>query len=85
MRLGQTHRLSLTAPFSLATVRSRRLTLKATRGTFRWVSGKSKSSAYKVNTPFGTLGVRGTVVDIYIGSSTAAVVVLEGQGDLLWK
>ena len=55
------------------------LTLKATRGTFRWVSGTSKSSAYKVNTPFGTLGVRGTVVDVYVGSSTAAVVILEGQ------
>lgn len=55
------------------------LTLKATRGTFRWVSGNSKSSAYKVNTPFGTLGVRGTVVDVYIGSSSAAVVILEGH------
>jgi hypothetical protein len=55
------------------------LTLKATRGTFRWVSGNSKSSAYKVNTPFGTLGVRGTVVDIYLGSSSAAVVILEGH------
>jgi hypothetical protein len=55
------------------------LTLKATRGTFRWVSGNSKSSAYKVNTPFGTLGVRGTVVDVYVGSSAAAVVLLEGQ------
>jgi hypothetical protein len=55
------------------------LTLKATRGTFRWVSGTSKSSAYKVNTPFGTLGVRGTVVDFYLNSSTAAVVILEGK------
>ncbi len=55
------------------------LTLKASRGTFRWVSGTSKSSAYKINTPFGTLGVRGTVVDVYVGSSTAAAVILEGQ------
>ena len=55
------------------------LTLKASRGTFRWVSGTSKSSAYKINTPFGTLGVRGTVVDVYIGSNTAAAVILEGQ------
>jgi hypothetical protein len=55
------------------------LTLKATRGTFRWVSGTSKSSAYKINTPFGTLGVRGTVVDVYVGSSSAAAVILEGQ------
>ncbi len=55
------------------------LSLKATRGTFRWVSGSSKSSAYKINTPFGTLGVRGTVFDFYVNSSTAAVVLLEGQ------
>jgi hypothetical protein len=55
------------------------LTLKATRGTFRWVSGTSKSSAYKINTPFGTLGVRGTVVDVYVGSNAAAAVILEGQ------
>lgn len=55
------------------------LTLKATRGTFRWVSGTSKSSAYKINTPFGTLGIRGTVFDFYVGSSAAAVVLLEGQ------
>lgn len=55
------------------------LTLKASRGTFRWVSGTSKSSAYKINTPFGTLGVRGTVVDVYVGSNTAAAVILEGQ------
>ena len=57
------------------------LTLKASRGTFRWVSGTSKSSAYKINTPFGTLGVRGTVVDVYIGSNTAAAVILEGQAE----
>ena len=34
----------------------KKLTLNATRGTFRWVSGKSTSAAYKINTPFGTLG-----------------------------
>lgn len=55
------------------------LSLKATRGTFRWISGKSSSAAYKINTPFGTLGIRGTVLDIYVSSSTAAVVLLEGQ------
>lgn len=55
------------------------LTLKATRGTFRWVSGKSSSAAYKINTPFGTLGVRGTVFDFYINSRTASVILLEGK------
>ena len=46
----------------------KKLTLNATRGTFRWVSGKSSSAAYKINTPFGTLGVRGTVFDVYLGN-----------------
>ena len=57
----------------------KKLTLNATRGTFRWISGKSSSTAYKINTPFGTLGVRGTVFDFYVSSSTAAVVLLEGS------
>jgi hypothetical protein len=55
------------------------LSLKATRGTFRWISGKSSSSAYKINTPFGTLGIRGTAVDFYIGAGTASVIILEGR------
>ena len=57
----------------------KKLTLNATRGTFRWVSGKSTSAAYKINTPFGTLGVRGTVFDFYVSSNTAAVILLEGK------
>ena len=54
-------------------------TLNATRGSFRWISGLSKSTAYKINTPYGTLGIRGTAFDIYVGTSTAAVVLLEGS------
>lgn len=57
----------------------KKFTLNATRGTFRWISGKSSSAAYKINTPFGTLGVRGTVFDFYVSNNTAAVVLLEGN------
>jgi hypothetical protein len=55
------------------------LALKATRGTFRWISGTSKSAAYQINTPFGTLGIRGTAFDFYVSSSRAAVILLKGQ------
>lgn len=55
------------------------LSLKATRGTFRWISGKSGSAAYKISTPFGTLGIRGTAVDFYIGAGAASVIILEGR------
>jgi hypothetical protein len=57
----------------------KKLTLKAAKGTFRWVSGRSKSSAYDIVTPAGTIGVRGTAFDFYIGpDGTTAVVLLGG-------
>ncbi len=55
------------------------LSLKATRGAFRWISGTSKSSAYQINTRLGTLGIRGTALDIYASSNAVAFVLLKGQ------
>jgi hypothetical protein len=57
----------------------RKLTIKAAKGTFRWVSGKSNHTAYEILTPAGTIGVRGTAFDFYIGGDgTTAVVLLGG-------
>ncbi len=57
----------------------KKLTLNAARGTFRWVSGSSKSTAYEIVTPAGTIGVRGTVFDFYVASDgTTAMVLLNG-------
>ena len=56
-----------------------KLTLNATQGAFRWISGKSPSSAYEIDTPVGTLGVRGTAVDIYLRDGLAAMVLLNGS------
>lgn len=33
--------------------------IQATRGAFRFVTGKQDHKAYKIKTPFGTLGIRG--------------------------
>jgi hypothetical protein len=58
----------------------KKLTIKAAKGTFRWISGNSKSSAYEIVTPAGTIGVRGTAFDVYIGpDGTTAVVMLNGS------
>lgn len=55
------------------------LTLNAARGSFRWISGKSKSDAYQIVTPAGVIGVRGTRLDIFIGAAgLTSVVLLEG-------
>lgn len=55
------------------------LTLNAARGSFRWISGKSKSDAYEIVTPAGTIGIRGTRLDIFVGAGgITSVVLLEG-------
>ncbi|MBB2793362.1 UNVERIFIED_ORG: hypothetical protein GGD58_002216 [Rhizobium pisi] len=60
----------------------RKLTIRAAKGTFRWVSGNSKSSAYQILTPAGTIGVRGTAFDFYVGpDGTTAVVLLNGAAN----
>ena len=55
------------------------LTINAAKGSFRWISGGSPSSAYKINTPSGTIGIRGTALDVYVGTGgVTAVVLLKG-------
>ena len=58
--------------------RVKRLAINTTKGTLRWISGKSPSSAYEIATPMGTLGVRGTAVDLYIGNNVSMLVLLNG-------
>ena len=58
------------------------LTLNAARGSFRWISGKTKSQAYEIVTPAGTIGVRGTRLDIFVGpGGETSVVLLEGAAE----
>ncbi|MCJ9720681.1 FecR domain-containing protein [Agrobacterium sp. SHOUNA12C] len=57
----------------------KKLTIRAAKGTFRWMSGNSNSSAYQIVTPAGTIGVRGTAFDFYVGANgTTAIVLLNG-------
>ncbi|MFS8047579.1 FecR domain-containing protein [Rhizobium sp. BR 314] len=57
----------------------KKLTINAAKGTFRWMSGNSDHSAYQIVTPAGTIGVRGTAFDFYVGSNgMTAVVLLNG-------
>src|SRR5260370_30502648 len=40
--------------------------MQATRGTFRFVTGSQAHEVYRVSTPHGTLGVRGTTVELLV-------------------
>jgi len=59
-----------------------KLVIGASRGTLRWISGKSDSSAYQIVTPSGALGVRGTAFDVYVGpDGVTAVTLLNGAAE----
>ena len=61
----------------------KKFSIKAAKGTFRWISGGSDSSAYQIVTPAGTIGVRGTSFDFYVGpDGTTAIVLLSGAAKL---
>ena len=43
-----------------------KVVLQLARGAFRFVTGTQDHSAYAVNTPYGSLGVRGTTVEVVV-------------------
>src|ERR1700677_4035482 len=56
----------------------RDIAIKLTAGAFRFVTGNSEKTAYKINTPLATIGVRGTVLDILSQRGKTTVVLQEG-------
>jgi len=59
--------------------RFQKLSLSATRGTFRWISGGSASSAYEISTPHGTIGIRGTALDVTIRNGRVYLALISGN------
>src|SRR5262245_53899871 len=70
---------------------SGKVVMQATRGAFRFVTGKQDHRAYALKTPYGTLGVRGTVVKVDVldprekrrgrGECDVRVTVEQGEGE----
>jgi hypothetical protein len=57
----------------------KKFALSATKGAFRWISGNGPSHAYKIVTPAGTLGVRGTVFDFTVRGRRTYLALLRGE------
>jgi hypothetical protein len=53
--------------------------LNAAKGAFRFITGSQNPRNYTIRTPIGTVGVRGTIVDLIVGNP---VVVILDQGQL---
>ena len=56
----------------------RDIAVRLTTGAFRFVTGHSEKSAYKITTPLATIGVRGTVLDILSQRNQTMVKLQEG-------
>ena len=56
----------------------REIAIKLATGAFRFVTGHSAKSAYKITTSLGTIGVRGTILDVLKQQGKMTVVLQEG-------
>jgi hypothetical protein len=55
------------------------LGIQAAKGAFRFISGQSPSGAYKIATPYGTMGIRGTAFDFTVRGGKTYLVLLRGN------
>lgn len=55
-------------------------------GSFRFITGKQDSKAYRIETPTTTMGIRGTVLDVYVARNGETLVLLhEGEVEICSK
>ncbi len=50
--------------------------LNLTKGTFRFITGKLDSASYELRTPTATMGIRGTVFDVFVDDRGEMAVLL---------
>lgn len=56
--------------------------LDTVRGSFRFITGSQNPNRYAIKTPVGTLGIRGTIVNLLIQNGFTIVGLSEGQAKL---
>ena len=63
-----------------------KVVIDLTRGSFRFITGKSSHDAYEIVTPQATIGVRGTAFDVYVDrSGEMAVAMINGAVEVCPK
>jgi ferric-dicitrate binding protein FerR (iron transport regulator) len=60
----------------------REIAIRMVSGAFRFVTGHSAKTAYKITTPLATIGVRGTILDILSQRGSSTVVLQEGAASV---
>jgi hypothetical protein len=75
--VGPSSRLLIQAYLRRSGSTASKVSVKALRGTFRFITGKSPKSAYNINTSNATIGIRGTGFDFTVKDRTL-IAVLKG-------
>lgn len=57
---------------------AKKFAINVTRGAFRFITGRGPKSAYSINTPTATIGVRGTELDLIVQRLSTQVVTTGG-------
>ncbi|QPF90180.1 FecR family protein [Bradyrhizobium commune] len=60
----------------------RDVAIRLATGAFRFVTGHSEKTAYRITTPLATIGVRGTILDILSQRGRSVVVLQEGAASV---
>jgi len=66
-----------------ASAPTRTVTLNMSKGAFRFITGLSPKESYEIKTPTATMGVRGTVFDVFVSAEGETAILLhEGAVDV---
>lgn len=76
LTIGEHSRLTLDRFVYNPATRSGDVVVNALQGTFRFISGSAKPGGYTIKTPVATVGLRGTIVEGYIGIDGSLVFVV---------
>ena len=56
------------------------ISINLSKGAFRFITGASPKTAYEIKTPTATMGVRGTIFDVFVADNGETVVLLHEGG-----
>jgi FecR protein len=60
----------------------REITIRLTAGAFRFITGHSDKKSYRIETPFASIGVRGTILDIRVSQNQTLVSLQDGKASV---
>ena len=78
LAIGPTSRVTLDQFVYSTEVSAQKVTVNLVKGVFRFTTGALDKKAYEIKTPTASIGVRGTQLDIGVGSARTDVTLLEG-------